>query len=212
MIFANRPIQKVLAIGAHADDIEIGCGGTVQKLIDNADSPLEVYWLVFSGNGKRQKEAKASAEDYLANSKGHTRFFDFRDGYFPDQWSQIKSELHRIGKEFDPDVIFTHKLEDRHQDHRTLAELSWNVFRNHLILEYEIPKYEGDLGQNNFFCGLNSEQAKTKVDRLDKHFATQTEKHWFDPELFLGLMRIRGSECPGDLKYAEAFYCRKFVF
>ena len=212
MIFADRPIQKILAIGAHADDIEIGSGGTILKLLESADTTPEVFWVVFSGSSSRQREARASAEMYLQNTTAHIRLFDFRDGFFPDQWSQIKTELHQIGREFEPDVILTHRLDDRHQDHRTLAELSWNVFRNHLILEYEIPKYEGDLGNNNFYCSLSDAQVNSKIDWLERFYPSQSEKQWFDRELFNGLMRLRGSECPGTSKFAEAYYCRKFVF
>lgn len=212
MIFANRPIKKVLAIGAHADDIEIGCGGTLLKLIDSAGEPMEIFWVVFSGSAKRHKEASESAEKYLRDSKAQIRLFDFRDGYFPDQWSKIKTELHSIAREFEPDLIFTHRLEDRHQDHRALAEMSWNVFRDHLILEYEIPKYEGDLGQNNFYCGLDQKWVDLKIDWLEQCFASQSKKPWFDRELFAGLMRLRGSESPGKSRFAEAFFCRKFAF
>lgn len=212
MILAGKKIRKILAIGAHADDIEIGCGGTLLRLIEENRPELEVHWVVFSGTPARQKEARKSAEAYLADVESTVSLLDFRDGHFPDQWADIKKQVHAIGERFDPDLIFTHRLEDRHQDHRTLAELTWNAFRRHLILEYEIPKYEGDLGQNNFYGVLSREQVDQKIALLESCFPSQLEKPWFDRELFAGLMRLRGAESLGKQRYAEAFQCRKFAF
>lgn len=212
MIISSDWPKKVLALGAHPDDIEIGCGGTLQKLIQTGNPELQIHWIVFSGTEQRAAEALASAENYLQHTQHQVRALSFQDSYFPSQWSEIKAELHETSQQFDPDLVFTHRLEDRHQDHRTLAELTWNTFRKQVILEYEIPKYEADLAHNNFYCKLTAELAEQKVDWLERFFTSQTEKPWFDRELFRGLMRLRGSESPGDAKYAEAFTCRKLEF
>jgi LmbE family N-acetylglucosaminyl deacetylase len=205
--FANA--RNVLCLGAHSDDIEIGCGGTVLKLI--RDHPgLHVWWIVFSASANRAREAQSSAEVFLVGAAQAKIVVEtFRDSFFPMEAERIKDYFEEIKSGFQPDVVFTHYREDRHQDHRILSDLTWNTFRHHLILEYEIPKYDGDLGSPNFFVRLDDALCRRKVDALCRYFQTQANKHWFAPEMFLGLMRLRGMECAAQ--YAEGFYCRKFV-
>jgi LmbE family N-acetylglucosaminyl deacetylase len=204
-------IKRVLCLGAHSDDIEIGCGGTVLELIRRHPG-LEVHWAIFSGKAQRRREARASARAFL---KGATvRGIDtasFRESYFPVQWAVIKNCVERLRQEFEPDLVFTHYRDDRHQDHRVLSDLAWNTFRNHLVLEYEIPKYDGDLGVPNVFMPLSEEVCRKKIEYLCKFFNTQRDKHWFTEDTFYALLRLRGIECASRSQYAEAFYGRKLI-
>jgi len=203
-----RVAKRLLFLGAHSDDIEIGCGATVLKL-RMARPELDVLWVVFSAEGKRQQEARMSARLFLGkNHRTKVVLKRFRESYFPGERDQIKSYCESL-KSFEPEVVFTHYREDRHQDHRLLSDLTWNTFRNHLILEYEVPKYDGDMGQPNFFIPLNAALAREKARYLCETFQSQKERHWFAEETFLGLMRLRGVACASE--YAEAFYCRKIV-
>jgi LmbE family N-acetylglucosaminyl deacetylase len=203
----GRPL-KVLCLGAHSDDIEIGCGGSVMKLI--SAGPVDVRWVVFSGGRTRALEAAESAAHVLQTvEKPIVELHEFRDGFFPDQWAQIKEAFERLKSEYDPDLIFTHYSKDMHQDHRVICELTWNTFRNHMILEYEIPKYEGDLGNPGFYIPLSQEIADLKTKVLMDYFESQSNRHWFSEELFYGLMRIRGMECCSHSGYAEGFHVRK---
>jgi LmbE family N-acetylglucosaminyl deacetylase len=200
---------KVIFLGAHSDDIEIGCGGTIMRLIrEYAD--LEVTWVVFSALGERGEEAQKSAREYLKDVKcKEIMVHEYRDGYFPYCGAEIKDIFEQLKRAMVPDVIFTHFRDDRHQDHRVLSDLTWNTWRDHFILEYEIPKYDGDLGSPNFFVSLDGDLCRNKVDLLMRYFQTQGNKHWFSPETFNALLRLRGVECKSDGGYAEAFYCRK---
>ncbi len=203
--------RRILCLGAHADDIEIGCGGTILRMIQ-ACPAAEVHWHVFSAAGPRRREAQASAREFLKGAaKAAVRVENFRESYFPAQWSTIKDAFEKIRGQFEPDVVLTHRHDDRHQDHRVLSELAWNTFRNHLIFEYEIPKYEGDLGQPNFYVALNESTGRQKVSALLRHFKTQATKYWFTDETFLGHLRLRGIECGPKARYAEAFHARKIV-
>ncbi|HEY4281740.1 MAG TPA: PIG-L deacetylase family protein [Chthoniobacterales bacterium] len=201
--------QKLLFLGAHSDDIEIGCGGTILELAAN-NSQLEIVWVVFSADGKRRQEARSSARVFL-KGVGHTKVIvhSFKGSFFPVQAEAIKRSFEKLKGHFDPDMVFTHYREDRHQDHRLLSDLTWNTFRDHLILEYEIPKYDGDLGNPNLFLPLDESACRRKVQQLCRMFGTQRNKHWFSEDTFLALMRLRGIECAS--KYAEAFHCRKLV-
>jgi len=201
---------KILCIGAHSDDIEIGCGGTMLRLI--AGNPnCEVTWEVFSSNHEREREARSSADLYLQSvARKQVIVHEFRDGFFPYDGAKIKESVEAL-KGTTPDLILTHNRKDAHQDHRVLAELTWNTFRNHLILEYEIPKYDGDMGQPSVFVPLEADLYHKKVHFLMEAFSSQRNKHWFQPETFLGLMRLRGMECNSPTGYAEAFHCRKLV-
>jgi LmbE family N-acetylglucosaminyl deacetylase len=202
--------NRILCLGAHSDDIEIGCGATVLKLCKE-NPGLEVAWVVFSAEGKRSDEAHSSARAFLHNAnKEVIEIKDFRGGFFPWQGMEIKERFEEL-KQFNPDAVFTHHRDDRHQDHRVISELAWNTFRNHLILEYEIPKYDGDLGQPNVFVPASKAVAERKVKLLLKHFKSQVHRHWFDRETFMGLMRLRGMECASKSGYAEAFFGRKLV-
>jgi LmbE family N-acetylglucosaminyl deacetylase len=205
---SHRPL-KILCLGAHSDDIEIGCGASLLQLLRSNPSP-EVYWVVFSGEGRRAEEARGSAE-YWFEGAAASRFdlHNFRDGFFPDAWAAIKERFKELKEVFEPDLVFTHCRNDLHQDHRIIHELSWNTFRNHCIFEYEVPKYDGDLGTPNFYIPLEDEDAKNKTAALMRGFGTQTDKHWFSEELFIGQMRIRGMECGSPSGYAEGFYVRK---
>jgi LmbE family N-acetylglucosaminyl deacetylase len=202
-------LRTVLCLGAHADDIEIGCGGTLLNLLAEHRS-LEVYWVVLGAGGERSVEAQRSAESLLrdaASKKIVVR--EFRDGFFPYIGGEIKDFFHQLRDDISPDLIFTHRREDMHQDHRLTAELTWNVFRDHLILEYEIPKYEGDLGTPNVFVPLGEETCRRKIETITKHFPSQHEKPWFCKDLFWSLLRIRGVESNSPSKFAEGLYCRK---
>ncbi len=207
---AGQPLN-ILALGAHSDDIEIGCGGSLLRLL--AEHPHStVHWVVLSGSEARAEEARASANDLLgAGTQRAIVCGGFRDGFFPYQGAEIKDFFEGIKRDFAPDLIFTHRRDDAHQDHRLIAELTWNTFRDHPIFEYEIPKYDGDLGKPNVFIRLSEETCQRKVALLMRHFATQRNKHWFTDDLFLGLLRLRGMEANSPTAYAEGFYCRKVV-
>ena len=203
--------KRLLAIGAHPDDIEIGCGGTIMKLIEQG-SLSAVCWVVLSGEGERAAEAEASAAAMLDGAL-ETRIItrDFADGFFPYDGGEIKGFFEALKREFSPDIVFTHQRKDLHQDHRVCCELTWNTFRNHLIFESEVPKDDGDMGSPNMFVPLPQDVCRQKVDHLLGHFASQRAKPWFKEDLFSGLLRLRGMECQSPTSYAEAFYCRKVV-
>jgi LmbE family N-acetylglucosaminyl deacetylase len=201
---------RLLFVGAHSDDIELGCGGAALTLLARHPGS-HVTWVVFSATGVRAAEAKASAADFLAGAgERDVRTLEFRESFFPYDGAAIKSAFEAL-KSVEPDVVFTHCRHDLHQDHRLLAELAWNTFRDHLILEYEIPKYDGDLGHPGVFVALDGGVARRKCELIQHHFVSQRSRHWFDPELFMGLMRIRGMECRAPAGYAEAFHGRKLV-
>ena len=205
-----QDLRTVLCLGAHADDLEIGCGGTILKLL--REHTVNVWWVVFSAKAGRKSEAQASARAFLNGSgEHHVVIKNFKDAFFPVQGGAIKRFFEKLKGQVQPDLILTHFLQDRHQDHRLLSELTWNTFRNHLIWEYEIPKYEGDLQQPNVFVPLGRQDCDMKVANLCKFFRTQANKHWFSEDLFYGLMRLRGIECASQTKHAEAFHCRKLV-
>jgi LmbE family N-acetylglucosaminyl deacetylase len=209
-IGGERPL-RVLAIGAHPDDAEIGCGGTVLRLIrDGAVSAIG--WVVLTGETSRADEARGSAEAMLEGAPESVILQrDFRDGFLPYQGAEVKAFFEELKREFSPDLILTHQRNDLHQDHRTACELTWNTFRDHFILEYEVPKYDGDMGRPNVFVTLEDDVCRRKIDHLMTHFGTQVPKRWFKEDLFSGLMRLRGMECNSPTSYAEAFYCRKAV-
>lgn len=205
----NEPL-RILLLGAHCDDIEIGCGGTLLNLIDKYAN-LQIKWVVFASNEVRKKEAQRSAELFLEKVENkQIQILNFKDGFLPSVWSEVKMEFENL-KEFSPDVIFTHYRKDLHQDHRTVNELTWNTFRDHLICEYEIPKYDGDLGNPNLFVPLKKGLLKQKNDIIMGCFNSQMNKHWLDHSLLESMPRIRGVECASKSKYAEAFYTRKMI-
>jgi len=203
---ATGRLRRILVIGCHPDDVEIGCGGAMLSLT-RAHPNLDVTWVVLSAHGDRAGEARASASDFLAAAgSADVRVHDFRDGYLPYSGEAVKDAFEAL-KPVDPDLVLTHARHDLHQDHRLACELTWNTFRDHLVLEYEIPKYDGDLGSPNVFLPLSDVIVDEKLKLLAEHHASQAEKHWFDEELFRGLMRLRGME--SATRYAEAFVCRK---
>jgi LmbE family N-acetylglucosaminyl deacetylase len=202
-------VKRVLCLGAHSDDIEIGCGGTVLRMIEQSKS-VEFYWLVLSANPNRAKEAERSANAFLSGARKKAVVVKcFRDGFLPYLGPPVKECFEELKKVFRPDVIFTHCRHDLHQDHRLVCELTWNTFRDHFILEYEIPKYDADLRSPNFFVPLSEAHARKKVKSLMRYFTTQQNKRWFSEELFYGLMRLRATEAASPSRYAEAFCCRK---
>ena len=204
-------VTRVLCLGAHGDDIEIGCGGTILRLIESAPK-TEFYWMVLSSDSTRAEEAELSARAFLEGARAKTIVVkSFRDGFLPYIGMPVKECFEELKNIFSPDVIFTHFRHDLHQDHRFVCELTWNTFRNHLILEYEIPKYDADLSSPNFFVPLSESICRRKVQSLMRHFGTQRDKQWFSEDLFRGLMRLRGSEGASPTDYAEAFHCRKVV-
>jgi LmbE family N-acetylglucosaminyl deacetylase len=201
---------SVLCLGAHSDDIEIGAGGTLLSWLDQGVR-LDVHWCVLSGIDERGKEARASATDFLAAAASRTiEVMNFRDGFFPEQGNQIKVWFEALKDRVNPDVILTHRQDDAHQDHRQVSRLVWNTFRDHLVLEYEIPKWDGDMARPNLYMPVPASLIHRKVELLTSHFGSQRSKQWFDAETFLGLARLRGMECRAGERYAEAFIARKF--
>jgi LmbE family N-acetylglucosaminyl deacetylase len=203
--------KRVLCLGAHSDDIEIGCGGTILRLIQE-HRQIELYWLVLSSNPERAREAQRSANAFLRGARRKTVVVkSFRDGFLPYIGAPVKECFEDVKKNFAPDIIFTHFRRDLHQDHRMVCELTWNTFRNHFILEYEIPKYDADLRSPNFFVPLSQSLSRKKVKYLMRYFGTQRNKQWFSEDLFDGLLRLRGIECASPTRFAEAFHCRKLT-
>jgi LmbE family N-acetylglucosaminyl deacetylase len=206
------PVLKVLCLGAHSDDIEVGCGGTILKLVERYPDN-EFYWVVLSANRQRAQEATESASAFLRKARDRNIVIKgFRDGFFPYIGSEIKECFERLKEEFSPHLVFTHYRRDLHQDHRLVSSLTWNTFRDHLILEYEIPKYDGDLGCPNLFVHLDEATCRRKVEYILDGFKSQAENQWFSKDAFLAILRLRGIESNAPDKYAEAFYCRKMVF
>jgi LmbE family N-acetylglucosaminyl deacetylase len=200
---------SVLAIGAHSDDIEIGAGGAILSWIASG-AEVSVDWCALSAPGERADEARASALEFLKGAKrADIHLGEFRDGYFPAERTAVKDWVEGLKRLNKPDVILCHQRNDAHQDHRLVCELTWNTFRDHLILEYEIPKWDGDLGQPNMYVPLSEDVLARKIELLHKHFGTQRSKAWFDDETFRGLARLRGVECRE--RYAEAFFARKLL-
>ncbi len=206
---ASSPLN-VLCLGAHSDDIEIGCGGTILRLAQQYKNCV-FHWVVFSALGERAAEAKRASELFAGTTTLRGPLLNaFQDGFMPFVGGEVKAIFEEL-KHTSPGLILTHNRHDAHQDHRLLAELTWNTFRDHLILEYEIPKYDGDLGQPNLFVPLESELCEKKVHYILEAFQSQHSKRWFQQDTFLSLMRLRGMECNAPSGYAEAFYCRKLI-
>jgi LmbE family N-acetylglucosaminyl deacetylase len=201
----------VLCLGAHPDDIEIGAGGTILKLVEEMPE-TEFHWIVLSGQGERNREAHRSASLFLVNSKTkRVEVQDFRESYFPFIGREIKDYFEKLKNDVSPDLILTHHRDDAHQDHRLTASLTWNTFRDHLICEYEIPKYDGDLGHPNVYVTLNESQVERKIKIIADSFQTQRKRQWFTEDTFRSIMRIRGLESNSTSRSAEAFFCRKII-
>lgn len=201
---------RVLCIGAHSDDIEIGCAGTLLSWVRQYPM-LEVHWVVLSAEGERATEARKSARSLLGKALKGLELGSFIDGHLPTRFSEAKGFLASVRDRFPADIVLTHRLEDRHQDHRLIAEITWQTWRDQLILEYEIPKFEGDLGQPNVYVPLTVAVAQRKLRHLMKHFGSQRSKSWFTEPVFEGLMHLRGVECRAPSGCAEAFHARKVV-
>lgn len=206
---SGRPL-RVLCMGAHSDDIEIGCGGTILRLASEYPD-CEFHWVVFSAVGERRAEAERAARLFAGSQLRGPVLKEFQDGFMPYLGSEVKTVFEKELKLMAPDLIFTHHGNDAHQDHRLISQLTWNTFRDHLILEYEIPKYDGDLGRPSVFVPVAREVCERKVQHLAEAFESQRTKRWFERETFLALMRLRGMECATPGGYAEAFYSRKLV-
>jgi LmbE family N-acetylglucosaminyl deacetylase len=203
---------SLLFLGAHCDDIEIGCGGTVLQLLGHRPQ-LQVTWVIFSSSPQRELEARASASAFLEHAQGRKDVIvhRFRDGFFPYEGARIKESFEELKKTVQPDLIFTHYRDDRHQDHRTISDLTWNTWRQHLILEYEIPKYDGDLGRPNGYMPLDRSVCERKARMICEQFQSERNKAWMTEDTFLALARLRGVECAAPDGFAEAFHCRKLV-
>jgi LmbE family N-acetylglucosaminyl deacetylase len=202
---------SMLCLGAHSDDIEIGAGAMLLSMLERGVR-LDVHWCVLSGIGERTREATASAADFLSGAESaKIEVMSFEDSFFPEQGNAIKSWFEDLKCRIDPDLILTHRGDDAHQDHRQVSRLTWNTFRDHCILEYEIPKWDGDMGQPNLYVPVSASALKRKVDLLISHFGSQRSKQWFDAETFMGLARLRGMECRAPERYAEAFFGHKLV-
>lgn len=210
-LLAKDQALNILALGAHCDDIEIGCGGALLSIIENYNVEA-VHWVVFSSNEIRRIEALISAESFLSGVQTKNIVIkNFRNGYFPYVGAEIKDYFEQIKNNFEPNLILTHYRHDRHQDHRTISDLTWNTFRSHMILEYEIPKYDGDISNPNFFIPIENKHKDMKIQNLLKHFSSQSNKQWFTEETFEAIMRLRGIESNAPESYAEAFYARKII-
>jgi LmbE family N-acetylglucosaminyl deacetylase len=207
---ALNKVKTILVIGAHADDIEIGCGGTLLRLL--SEQSLHVHWLVLSGSEERCIEARASAKSFLRRAgSSQIEIESFPDSFFPDRYRDIKGFFGNLRKRIDPDLIFTHRREDMHQDHSLVGELTWNTFRDHLIFEYEIPKYEGDLGQPNVYFALEKETCEKKIAAILESYPSQRQRYWFNADTLWAMLRIRGVESGQNVQFAEAFHCRKMI-
>lgn len=201
----------VLCLGAHCDDIEIGCGATLVEWRRRRPD-LRFVWTVFAGDGTREAETRAAAGRLLGpNAALNVDVLKFPMSYFPYEGAAIKDAFESLRARCEPDLVLTHYLADRHQDHRVIAELTWNTFRDHAVLEYEIPKYEGDLGHPGVYCPVPVAAADHKIETLLSCFPSQRSRQWFDAELFRGHMRLRGVECNAPSRYAEAFHARKLL-
>ncbi len=212
LILPHQPRRSpaILCLGAHADDIEVGAGGTIFSLLGEYPR-AHVHWVVLSAAGEREREARASANGFLAAAgSSEVAIHAVRDGFFPAEYGRLKGLFEKLKRIVDPDIILTHRHNDAHQDHRTVAELSSTTFRNHLMLEYEIPKYDPDLGNPNLLVPLSRKCADAKVKALMRHFASQRDRHWFTPDTFYGVMRLRGVQCAAASGFAEGFHVAKF--
>lgn len=205
----KEPLQ-ILCLGSHSDDIEIGCGGAILSLAEQHPDCV-FHWVVFSAVGVRAEEARSAASLFAGSRLEGPLLKTFRDGYLPFEGALVKDVFEELKQTVSPHLIFTHHGNDAHQDHRLVAELTWNTFRDHLILEYEIPKYDGDMGRPSVFLPLATEVCRKKVRYLMEAFPSQQKKRWFQEETFFSLMRLRGMEANAPSGYAEAFYCRKMI-
>jgi LmbE family N-acetylglucosaminyl deacetylase len=210
LALTNDGRKEILCLGAHCDDIEIGCGATLLKLARKFQH-VNFRWQIFTNEPGRGQETANAARQLLGADRVDVEVLDFAPSFLPANWEAVKRAMAELRRRSDPVLVFTHRMEDRHQDHRLIAELTWNSFRDHLILEYEIAKFEGDLGHPNLYVPLQAHDVDRKVEILMREFPSQSSKPWFDEDLFRGLMRVRGVECNAAERFAEAFTARKIV-
>jgi LmbE family N-acetylglucosaminyl deacetylase len=204
-------VYRILCLGSHCDDIEIGCGGTILRLLEEHQN-VAVHWVVFTSTPARAEEARSSAMAFLEQAGSKDILIkEFQDGFMPYNGREVKTFFEELKERVSPDLIFTHYRHDLHQDHRLICELTWNTWRDQLILEYEVPKYDGDFGTPNFFVELEESLCRRKTRSILEHFSSQKEKHWFAEETLLAVLRLRGMECRATTRHAEAFYSRKLV-
>ena len=211
-ISRKRPPRKLLLIGAHCDDIEIGMGATVRRYSERHPE-AQILWVTLSSNEVRAAETRAAGGRLLSRACDATLFVkSFREGYFPYIGAELKDFFESLKAQITPDIVFTHWRDDLHQDHRIASELTWNTFRDHLILEYEIPKYDGDLRTPNLYVPISRDELELKLEVLMTCFPSQAHRNWFTPETFRAIARLRGLECNAPEGFAEAFHCRKANF
>jgi LmbE family N-acetylglucosaminyl deacetylase len=202
----------ILCIGAHCDDIEIGCGGTILSL-QRQYPRCKIHWLVLTSVPTRRQEAMTAVRKFIRPSaRGEVRIGTLPDGYLPAHFSEVKTQFEDLKRAIHPDLILTHHELDRHQDHSLISQITWQTFRDHMIWEYEIPKYDGDLLTPNMYVPLVSAVAARKVAMIVRTFSSQETKSWFSAENLLAAMRIRGLESRSPSGFAEAFHCRKLVW
>jgi LmbE family N-acetylglucosaminyl deacetylase len=209
--FQLSSLRSVLCLGAHSDDLEIGAGATILRLVREHPG-IEVTWVVFSAVSPRDAEARRGADLMLAGAGSrNVVLHQFPDSFFPQHWAEIKAAFKSLAGQTRPELVFTHSTADKHQDHSVVGELTWNTFRDHQILEYEIPKFEGDLGRPNFFVRAELSDMQRKIEIIKEAFVSQSNKDWFDETTFTSVMRIRGLECRSSSRFAEAFHANKMV-
>jgi LmbE family N-acetylglucosaminyl deacetylase len=205
---APTGILSVLAVGAHPDDIEIGSGGTLLNLAQ-LQPALQLRYVVLTGTADRQLESRNAARAFVPNADLTIDVLDLPEGRLPSAWLDVKEALEAVRQSCSPDLILAPSAADAHQDHRTIGEIIPTVFRDHLCLSYEIPKWDGDIGRPSVYIPMSAEVARRKIELLHKSFPSQHGRDWWDDEVFLGLARLRGMECRAP--YAEAFTCTKLL-
>lgn len=208
LVPANGAPLTVLAVGAHSDDVEIGSGGTLLTLAA-ALPEVRAHVVVLSATPTRAGEAQAGARRFLPGGRVDVEVHDLPDGRYPGHWAGLKDRLEELARRVRPDLILAPRLDDAHQDHRTVARLVRTVWRDHLVLGYEIPKYDGDLPRPNLYVPLTAEVLQEKLRLLRTCFPSQADRDWFDDEVFRGLARLRGVE--SRCRYAEGFEVTKLV-
>lgn len=203
---------EVLCIGAHCDDIEIGCGGILLTL-QQRHADCRIHWLVLTSIPTRRAEAVAAAQALVRPSaRGEVRICELPDGLLPAHFAEVKRHFEDLKRDIEPDIVFTHHGRDLHQDHSLVSQVTWQTFRDHLIWEYEVPKYDADLAAPNVYVPLPAGVATQKADLVMRSFPSQAGKSWFSADNLLAVMRLRGLECRAESGFAEAFHCRKLVF
>jgi LmbE family N-acetylglucosaminyl deacetylase len=201
-----RGVRAVVALAAHPDDLEIAAGGLLLTLAAAAPG-VRVHYVLFTGSPDRQQEARAAGPAFLPGAQLSMATHDLPDGRLPAYWGGAKEIAEEAARELPAELVLAPARDDAHQDHRTVAELATTAFRDALVLHYEIPKWDGDVGRPNLYLPLAEPTARRKVELLHTCFPSQKDRDWWDDEVFLSLARLRGMECRA--RYAEAFVCHK---